>query len=154
VTSRIATRWIVAVVAVATLGPILVGNAVDSAGADRVVPLGPGLVTIELSMRYSKFSTNRIHVYPGTLVRFEVTNDDPIHHEFIVGPPSVHAAHESGHDKHHPPVPGEVSVNPGQRGLTTYRFDTPGTVAYACHLPGHAGYGMTGEVVVVPLPTP
>jgi uncharacterized cupredoxin-like copper-binding protein len=103
-------------------------------------------------MRYSRFSTGEIEVYEGTLVRFVVTNRDPIHHEFIVGPESVHAAHERGHDSHHPPVPGEVAVDPGERGLTIYRFTEPGTVTFACHLRGHAGYGMTGEVRVLPVP--
>lgn len=149
---RLTVRSIAVVVALAILVPMLLGFAVDSAGANRAAPLGPGLVTIELDMRYSRFSTNEIQVYQGTLVRFVVTNSDPIHHEFIVGRESVHASHEKGHDKHHPPVPGEVSVNPGERGLTTDRFDEVGTVNYACHLPGHSGYGMTGQVTVLPLP--
>jgi uncharacterized cupredoxin-like copper-binding protein len=142
----------IVVVALATLCPMLLGLALDSAAANRAAPLGPGLVTIELDMHHSRFSANEIEVYQGTLVRFVVTNRDPIHHEFIIGPERVHAAHERGHDRHHPPVPGEVSVNPAETGLTTYRFDDTGTVIYACHLPGHLGYGMTGTVTVVPPP--
>jgi uncharacterized cupredoxin-like copper-binding protein len=145
-------RPLLVAVGVATLCPMLVGFAVDVAVANRPAPLGPGLVTVELDMRYSRFSTNEIRVYEGTLARFVVRNSDPIRHEFIVGPESVHASHEKGHDQRHPPVPGEVSVDPGERGLTTYRFGEAGTLRYACHLPGHAGYGMTGQVVVVPRP--
>jgi uncharacterized cupredoxin-like copper-binding protein len=141
------------VVALAALVPMLAGFALDAADASRPAPLGPGLVTVEMDMRYSRFSIGELRVYEGTLVRFEVVNRDPIHHELIVGPDGVHAAHESGHDKHHPPVPGEVSVNPGERGLTTYRFDRTGTVVFACHLPSHFAYGMTGQVEVVPLPS-
>jgi FtsP/CotA-like multicopper oxidase with cupredoxin domain len=147
-------RTIGVLVALAALAPMLLAFSLDSAGADRPQPLGPGLVTIELDMRYSRFSTNHFDVYEGTLVRFEVANDDPIHHEFIIGTDGVHQAHESGHDKHHPPVPGEVSVDPGQRGLTTFRFDQPVTITFACHLPGHQAYGMTGTVTVVPVPAP
>jgi uncharacterized cupredoxin-like copper-binding protein len=142
-----------AVVAVAALVPLLAGLAVDAAAAGRPAPLGPGLVTVELAMRYSRFSTAEIDVYPGTLVRFVVTNEDPIHHELIVGPERVHVAHEQGHDRHHPPVPGEVSVDPGRRGLTVYRFDEVGPVTFGCHLRGHFGYGMVGHVTVVPLPS-
>ena len=91
-------------------------------------------------------------MYEGTLVRFVVTNLDPIHHEFIVGGPAVHAEHESGHEPFHPPVPGEVAVDPGETGLTTYRFDRPGNVLFACHLPGHFAFGMRGEVKVVAVP--
>jgi uncharacterized cupredoxin-like copper-binding protein len=143
---------LVTLLVVATLCPMLVGLVVDAAAANQPPPLGPGLVTVEMGMSYSRFAPKEIRVYQGTLVRFVVTNDDPIHHEFIVGPDRVHAMHESGHDMHHPPVPGEVSVNPGERGLTTYLFDEPGTVAFACHLPGHLAYGMSGAVTVVPQP--
>ena len=31
---------------------------------------------------------------------------------------------------------------------TTYLFDEPGTVVYACHLPVHVAYGMVGEIEV------
>ena len=140
------------VVGLAAVIPMSLGLAVDAVDANRPAPLGPGLVTVEMGMRRSRFSIGEIRVYEGTLVRFEVVNVDPIHHELIVGPESVHATHEGGHDKHHPPVPGEVSVKPNERGLTTYRFDEPGTVVFACHLPGHFAYGMSGQVEVVPLP--
>jgi uncharacterized cupredoxin-like copper-binding protein len=148
------TRLAVIVVGLATLLPMVIGFGFDAATADRVEPVGPGLVTINLDMRYSRFSQKELHVYQGTLVRFVVTNSDPIHHELIVGPPSVHDRHEGGHDKQHPPVPGEVGVNPGDTGLTTYRFDQVGDVLYACHAPGHFNYGMTGHVIVHPLPVP
>jgi uncharacterized cupredoxin-like copper-binding protein len=146
-------RRVVGLVLFATVLPMLCGYGLVAAQASsRVEPLGPGLVTVELTTRYSRFSTDEIVVRQGTLVRFVVTNEDPIHHEFIVGPPEVHAAHEAGHDLVHPPVPGEVAVDPGETGLTTYLFDTPGTVEYACHLPGHLAYGMHGTVRVVPAP--
>ena len=65
-------------------------------------------------------------VRPGTLVEFVVHNDDPIHHEFIVGDERVHARHERGHESAHPLVPGEVSVGPNDVGATFFRFDEPG----------------------------
>ncbi len=53
---------------------------------------------------------------PGTVVRFVVTNDDPILHELIVGDDAVHARHATGTEAAHPPVSGEVSVRPGDTG--------------------------------------
>jgi uncharacterized cupredoxin-like copper-binding protein len=41
-----------------------------------------------------------------------------------------------------------VSVGAGDDGLTTYLFDRAGTYVYACHLPGHAAYGMKGVFTV------
>jgi uncharacterized cupredoxin-like copper-binding protein len=127
------------------------GYAMSSgAHADTVSTLGPGLVTVDVDIHYSAFSFSTRRVREGTLVRFLVHNRDPIHHEFIVGPASVHLAHERGTEASHPPVPGEVSVAPGDVGETFYRFDQPGRVLFACHLPGHFAYGMKGYVVVEP----
>jgi len=143
------TRGAVAVVVLVTTLTMLTGYAFAASSAtDAEAPLGPGVVTVELGSRYTRFSLDDIRVYEGTLVRFVVTNQDPIHHEFIVGDEAVHRAHEAGNDPLHPPVPGEVSLDPGETGLTTYLFDTPGSVRFACHLQGHLAYGMQGEVQV------
>jgi uncharacterized cupredoxin-like copper-binding protein len=120
----------------------------DDAHAQTNPPLGPGLVTVDVGIRYSKFSISTLRVREGTLVRFLVHNDDPIHHEFIVGDASVHLRHEHGTEATHPPVPGEVSIAPDDVGETFYRFDQPGRFMFACHLPGHFAYGMKGWVIV------
>ena len=144
-------RLAIAVVLFATAAPMAASYGLGAADGDAgAPPLGPGVVTVELTTRYTRFSVEDLRVYQGTLVRFVVTNRDPIHHEFIVGGDAVHAAHATGDEEFHPPVPGEVSVDPGETGLTTYLFDEPGDVRYACHLPGHVAYGMEGTVTVVP----
>ncbi len=144
-------RVAVPVVVLATVLPMLGGYAFSAAGAEEAAPpLGPGVVTVEVDMRYSRYSPKELRVYEGTLVRFVVTNHDPIHHELITGDDDVHAAHEAGQEAFHPPVPGEVSVDPGGQGFTAYQFDEPGTVVFACHLPRHLEYGMEGRVTVVP----
>jgi uncharacterized cupredoxin-like copper-binding protein len=140
-----------AVVAVVAVGTTSAGYAVAAADGDDPPPLGPGLVTLEVEMHYSRYSIpEHLRVYEGTLVEFVVTNHDPINHELIIGDEDVHARHANGHEKFHPPVPGEVSLGPDERGLTTYLFDHAGTVRYVCHLPGHEQYGMQGEFTVVP----
>jgi plastocyanin len=112
--------------------------------------LGPGEVTVTLHVEHSLFEPTELRVVEGTTVRFVVDNTDPIGHELIVGPPDVHARHESGTHARHGPVPGEVSVEPNAEAATTYRFDEPGTVEFACHLPRHYDYGMHGTIEVVP----
>ena len=124
------------------------GLAAAGAGASERDALGPGLVTVHVDIRYSHFGIDGLRVHAGTLVRFVIRNRDPINHEFVVGPASVHAAHVHGTERTHPPVPGEVSVGPHQIGETIYRFDRPSTVVYACHLAGHLAYGMVGEITV------
>ena len=137
---------------------VLTGVAVAAGGygADAIAdartpePLGPGVVTVPVTIEYSRFSLEDLRVRAGTVVRFEVDNRDPIHHELVVGPPEVHAAHERGTELAHPPVPGEVSVLPNDVGMTAARFDEVGEVDFACHLPGHVAYGMVGTIEVVP----
>lgn len=112
--------------------------------------LGPGVVRVEVGIDMSRFDLGTLRVREGTLVELVVRNDDPIDHELVVGDAAVHARHEGGTERRHPPVPGEVSVAHGETAMTFYRFDEPGTVTYACHLPGHVAYGMVGEIEVVP----
>ena len=127
------------------------GYAVTGAKhAEASTVLGPGLVTVNVSIRYSRFSMSTLKVHTGSTVRFLVHNNDPINHEFIVGDAAVHARHEHGTHPAHPPVPGEVSVDAGQLGETFYRFDQAGKYLFACHLPGHFAYGMRGWVEVEP----
>lgn len=125
------------------------GYAVDAAGSSRDV-LGPGVVTIEVGIEQSRFDIGSLRVREGTLVQFVVQNDDPIDHELVVGTGEVHARHAGGSERRHPPVPGEVSVAPGDRALTFYEFTDAGSIVYACHLPGHVAYGMHGQIEVLP----
>jgi uncharacterized cupredoxin-like copper-binding protein len=124
----------------------LAASSAQSGGA-----LGPGTVVVQLDVHHSRFEPESLRVREGTLVRFVVHNGDPIRHELIVGPPDVHARHESGTEATHPPVPGEVTVDPSEVAETVYRFDEPGDVVFACHLPGHLQYGMRGTVEVLPI---
>jgi uncharacterized cupredoxin-like copper-binding protein len=144
---RIVTAAVVAVlVAVATTAAASAARDDD----DSSPVLGPGLVTVDVGIEHSTFSLDRLRVAPGTTVRFVVSNRDPIDHELIVGDRAVHAAHERGGERDHPPVPGEVSVPPGARGLTFFEFDEAGEFVFACHLPGHVAFGMVGLVQVTP----
>lgn len=147
-------RRSVAVLAALACGAAVtaVGYAVDArrdAGADA--PLGPGVVTVEIGIQHSRFSVGDLRVHEGTVVRFVVRNDDPIDHELVVGDDAVHARHAAGSEARHPPVPGEVSVPAGRSAMTFVELTEPGTLVYACHLPGHLAYGMVGEIEVVPL---
>jgi uncharacterized cupredoxin-like copper-binding protein len=149
-TSRVARGAVAIVVAIATL---IGGYAIaDSTRAGASTPLGPGLVTVTVDIRYSRFSmpTSTLHVRRGTTVRFLVRNRDPIAHEFVVGDRQVHLRHLRGTDPTHPPVPGEVSVAADDVGVTFYRFDDVGRYEFACHIPGHLAFGMRGWIIVDP----
>ena len=128
---------------------VALGSYAVAAGDDSAPALGPGPVVVRLAIDHSRFSTDRIVVRVGTTVHFDVVNDDPIVHELIIGDDEVHRRHEQGTEAHHPAVPGEVTVGPNERGHTVFTFDAPGEVVFACHLPGHVAYGMTGVIEVI-----
>jgi uncharacterized cupredoxin-like copper-binding protein len=125
------------------------GVAAATGGGAEVPALGPGEVTVRLDVEHSLFSPDALRVVEGTRVRFVVVNGDPLHHELIVGPAAVHERHARGTEAEHPSIPGEVSVDLNGTAVTTYTFDEPGTVEFACHLPGHYEHGMHGTVEVV-----
>jgi uncharacterized cupredoxin-like copper-binding protein len=147
-TRRLIATLAVAVGCLTTAG----GYALEALPAAGAGPggevLGPGEVVVELDIEYSRFSLEQVRVRPGTLVRFVVHNRDPIPHELVVGDAEVHRRHATGDHPLHPPVPGEVSVGPNRSASTFFVFDEPGTVTFACHLPGHVAHGMVGEIVV------
>ena len=109
--------------------------------------------TIDVTIHFSHFDTDRIEVRPGETVRFVIRNTDPIDHEFIVGDAFVQRVHELGTEPAHGTKPGEVSVPAGTTAETTYTFPTAeratdGPLEFACHLPGHYAYGMHGVIVI------
>ena len=84
----------------------------------------------------------------GGTVTFEITNGDPIDHEFILGDEEIQKVHEEGTEKHHDSRPGEISVPANATVSTTYTFEEPGELIYGCHIFGHYDYGMRGAVEV------
>jgi uncharacterized cupredoxin-like copper-binding protein len=130
-------------------GVMAIGYGLTASASSSPGALGPGPVTVDIDIVHSHFTVEEFSVRPGSETRFLVHNHDPIRHELIVGPPEVHTRHENGDEAQHPPVPGEVSVDPGKTVETTYRFEKIGGVEFACHLPGHYLYGMSGWVRVV-----
>ena len=145
-------RWrsLLSIAAIVVAGGTAAAYALDAGSRqpDGDV-LGPGQVSVELGIEHSRFSFDRLEVRPGTTVRFDVRNTDPVAHELIIGDDGVHRRHATGTEPFHPPVPGELSLGPNEAGSTTYTFDEPGTVVFACHLPGHLDYGMEGDIIVV-----
>lgn len=105
---------------------------------------------VAITVHYSHFEPSIVSVRAGTPVTFALRNDDPIEHEWIVGPAQVHASHRTGTEARHDTRPDEITLPPYASLTTTLTFDRPGDYAFICHLPGHEAYGMTGIVRVTP----
>lgn len=148
-----------AVAVVLVFAAVLVaGNATAGAKGNPASTgvLGPDDVTIHLTIQHSRFiadAPEALRVRPGTTVRFVIDNRDPIGHEFIIGDDGDHRRHEAGTEAVHEARPGEVSVGALASAETVFTFigsTGAGDVQYACHLPGHLRYGMSGTIEVVP----
>lgn len=127
-------------VLVALLGATLLGGCARVAAAS----------TVEITMHYSRFSPATVSVPRGVPVTIMLRNEDPIDHEWIVGTPEVHQRHRTGTEPNHESRPTEVSVPALGTRVTTITFSDAGPLTFACHLPGHEAYGMTGTLSVVP----
>lgn len=118
--------------------------AVTLAGCASVTAAeGPREITI--AFRYSRFVPSAVAVPAGVPLTITLRNDDPIGHEWVIGPPEVHATHRLGSEPVHEGRATEVSVPPFGSRTTTITL-APGTFTFICHLPGHEAYGMTGSL--------
>jgi len=132
---------------VAAAAAVLLSAAVLAATA---AASPPPTRTVDVHIRFSRFDLPSLQVAPGETVRFVVTNEDPIDHEFLVGDAFMQRIHENGTEPSHPPRLGEISVPAGATVETTYVFPNqlePGW-EFACHLPGHYAYGMHGPITI------
>lgn len=105
-------------------------------------------IEVRITLHYSHFEPARVVVPHGQPITFVLQNDDPIDHEWLVGDAAMHEVHRNGTEAHHDSRPTEVSVPALSTRTTTITFDSPGILAYICHLPGHEAYGMVGTLVV------
>ncbi len=138
------SRWPVVVVAAV----IVAAGAAGCARGYAAETIAPRDRTVELRVHHSAFIPATVSVPEGSHVRFVVRNDDPIDHEWIVGDAQVHQVHRAGAEAVHGDRPTEVSLAPGSSRTTTITFETPGTLEFVCHFPGHEEYGMVGTLTV------
>lgn len=107
-----------------------------------------GSAEATVGISYSRFTLESITAEAGEPIEIVLRNDDPIEHEWIVGPAGVHERHRTGTEPFHDDRPTEVTIPALSSRTTTVTFDEPGEYAYICHLPGHEAYGMVGTIYV------
>jgi uncharacterized cupredoxin-like copper-binding protein len=107
---------------------------------------GGGPRAIRIDMRFSRYTPAALNVRAGETVRFELVNDDPITHEFILGDAAMQEHFERAPNEDHNGKAGQATVSPGHTQVIDYTFASAGTLIFACHRPGHYAYGMRGLV--------
>lgn len=102
------------------------------------------------SMRF-EFSPRLDKLKNGESIRFIVSNDGKIQHEFTIGNAEEQKAHaemmRQMSDMHHED-PNAVSLEPGQKASLAWRFKGKDTVVFACNIPGHFEAGMHHSVKI------
>jgi uncharacterized cupredoxin-like copper-binding protein len=130
--------------------------------------------TVEISMADNYYEPESISVKKGETVRFVVKNEGAMVHEFNIGTPAMHQAHQKemqmmvehgvlkgdhidhkmmemdmgdGHSMKHDD-PNSVLLEPGQPGEIIWTFSKDTELEFACNVPGHYQAGMVGNISV------
>ena len=112
--------------------------------------------TIRISMKETDsgamvFEPASIDVKRGETIRFSITNDGVLEHEFVMDASPEIAEHkdlmrrfpEMMHDDEN-----AVRLEPGDDGEILWRFTNTGSFEFACLIPGHYEMGMHGPLTV------
>ncbi|KAA3651102.1 MAG: hypothetical protein CVU19_00890 [Betaproteobacteria bacterium HGW-Betaproteobacteria-13] len=130
-----------------------VPHAEDHA-ANVGVPGNPADVvrTIDVLMDDSMhFVPDEITVKAGETIRFFARNTGKMKHEMVIGSMADLKSHAEMMRKFpgmEHEEPNMITLKPGQRGGVVWKFDKPGTVDFACLIPGHMEAGMIAKVTV------
>ncbi len=162
------------IISTAILAMFLSTQAIASPGHGENASIGePGKAAavdrvIEVSMDEMKFEPESISVKEGETIKFVVSNDGNIIHEFNLGTSETWKGHKSemnkmlqngmmtmknvNHDKmmkagmmHDDP--NSVLLEPGETAEMIWTFTEATEMGFACNVPGHLEAGMVGDVM-------
>lgn len=115
----------------------------------------PGLEpvkTINVSMTDNmRYTPSDMSIEAGDVIRFVLSNDGQIQHEFVLGTQESLAEHAEMMMKfpgmeHEEPYMAHVA--PGKTKEMIWKFSKSGTYEFGCLLPGHFAAGMKGSITV------
>jgi uncharacterized cupredoxin-like copper-binding protein len=141
------------------------GEPGDAAAADR---------TVQVTMYDNYYEPEQITIEAGETVRFVVTNEGELVHEFNIGTAETHAEHQDemmmmvehgvleadkinrdmmsmdmgGGQMMKHDDPNSVLLEPGETAEVVWRFpeDAGVDIEFACNVPGHYDAGMQGDI--------
>jgi len=98
-----------------------------------------------------KFEHEPLAVKAGETIRFDVTNQGQVVHEFAIGSKGEHAKHRiqmrEMPDMKHEDL-NVVTLEPGERKSLVWTFANAEEIQVACNIPGHYEAGMYSQVDV------
>ena len=107
--------------------------------------------TIEILLNEMDYAPARIEVKRGEQIRFIVRNAGTEDHEFLLASTEDNLKHAEAMKKN-PKMehddPNGVRLAPKKSAEILWKFTKAGTFEFACLIPDHREYGMTGRVTV------
>ena len=108
--------------------------------------------TVRIEARDTVYNVKQVQVRAGETIKFVVTNNGKIDHEFGIASGKEHEEHremmkqmpDMKHD-----APNVVSLKPGETKEVIWKFGKDTNVEFSCNIPGHAEQGMKGVFRVV-----
>lgn len=131
------------------------GHSLGESAAINVATRTIDVSMIETDVGRMLFEPSLIEVQPGETVRFVISNDGMIEHEFVFDTPAEIIAHkdemmmDAAHDMPHD-TDNAITLHPGESGELAWTFANTGVFEFACLIPGHYEAGMFGPLVVRP----
>lgn len=120
----------------------LAGKPGDESNVSRTIT-----VTADDSMR---FTHEPFNIQDGETIKFVVTNNGAIPHEFAIGTKDEHTEHGqmmmASPDMHHGPGGNAITVKPGETLELIWAFENAWQIEVACNIPGHYQAGMHSPV--------
>jgi len=120
----------------------LAGKPGDKANVSRTIT-----VTADDSMR---FTHQPFNIKDGETIKFVVTNNGAIPHEFAIGTKDEHTEHGqmmmANPNMHHGPGGNAITIKPGETLPLIWAFENAWQVEVACNIPGHYQAGMHSPV--------
>ena len=104
--------------------------------------------TITVEMHDNYYEPEEIRVKPGETVRFVVQNKGNLVHEFNIGTPGMHEAHQKEMRMmvEHGVIQGNKLNHDMMNMDMVWTFANQGNIEFACNVPGHYQSGMYGDV--------
>ena len=108
--------------------------------------------TVEISMADTmRFSPATLDIKAGDVVKFVVSNEGALQHEFVLGTAASLSEHAElmikfPNMEHEEPY--MAHVDPGKEMEIVWQFTQAGSFEFGCLLPGHFQAGMKGTITV------
>ncbi|WP_263833473.1 cupredoxin domain-containing protein [Sulfurospirillum oryzae] len=121
-----------------------IGNPANASQANKIIN-----VDLLDSMQFEFHS--KMNIKEGDIVRFIVTNQGEIDHEFSIGSEKEQKAHLEAMKKmpnmvHHDG--NTITLKPKETKELTWKFTKRNTVMFACNIPEHFEAGMHREITI------